>query len=90
MTPLPNLYFDPPLKKKLPPPKKNVEPKKNAISATIRIAQQFGYRALAQFLFQFQWPARRMGIPSNPLINGLIQRTFKIYFVFVEIFPVIH
>ena len=35
------------------------------------------------------WPAHRMGIYSNPLINGLIQHTFKGYFVFVEKFPVI-
>ena len=33
------------------------------------------------------WPAHRMGIYSNPLINGLIQHTFKVNFVFVE-FPV--
>ena len=35
------------------------------------------------------WPAHRMGIYSNPLINGLIQHTFKINFVFVEKFSVI-
>ena len=35
------------------------------------------------------WPAHRMGIYSNPLINGLIQHTFKIDFVFVEKFSVI-
>ena len=35
------------------------------------------------------WPAHRMGIYSNPLINGLIPQTFKINFVFVEKFPVI-
>ena len=34
------------------------------------------------------WPAHRMGIYSNPLINGLIQHTFKIHLVLV-IFPVI-
>ena len=31
------------------------------------------------------WPAHRMAIHSNPLLNGLIQQTFKIHFVFVEI-----
>ena len=35
----------------------------------------------------YSWPAHRMGIYSNPLINGLIQHTFKVNFVFVE-FPV--
>ena len=33
------------------------------------------------------WPAHRMRIYSNPLINGLIKHTFKINFVFVEKIP---
>ena len=33
------------------------------------------------------WPAHWMGIYSNPLINGLIQHTFK-QIVFVQKFPV--
>ena len=33
--------------------------------------------------------AHRKGIYSNPLINGLIQHTFKNNVVFVENFPVI-
>ena len=52
-------------------------------------ASLFACTALAQFLFQFQWPAHRMGIYSIPLINGQIQHTFKLNFVFVEKFPVI-
>ena len=51
--------------------------------------QQFAYTALVQFLFQFQWPAHRIGIYSNPLINCLIQNTFKMIFVFEDKFPVI-
>ena len=48
-------------------------------------AQQFACKALAHFLLQ----AHRKGIYSSPLLNGLIQYTFKINLVLVEHFKVI-